>query len=529
MDDSRGFNKCVVCGARASNRGVTCSHACASKLRTEELSRKILICVLCGEEFTNKVGRGKYCGNPHYKKCEVCQEDFPIKQGRENKKNPTCSPSCGAAYSHRSEGNKEKRKDNSLKKWGVEHPFQADEVKAKVEAGVAGTAGRFGTEASRQAMLRTLGVENVGQLRRREMQEANPMKTPEAKESFRKTMLERYGVESPLQVEEFRLKAQKSRALNPAPGGRVSQVNLSWQRELSGLTGRAWGLEQLVDTSAFDLGLPEAGIYLDIHPTITHNGHLSYACIIKKCTLPCQEHKPLPRSYHFDRAQVARKAGVRLLQFYDWDDRAAMQALIYEKLRKDVRKISARKCLLTPLRKNEANRFLKLHHIQGPARGVVEAFGLFQDEELLAVATFSRARFNAKADFEFLRYAVKGGVVLHGGAGKLFKAFIEKHPQASVVSYVDFNHSTGPSFLASLNFQEGKPTGPTTVWWSPMRKMKVPQTSLLMRGADRLLGTSYGSRAASGLDNESIMLLEGFLPVHTAGNRVFHWSPKECS
>ena len=70
--------------------------------------------------------------------------------------------------------------------------------------------------------------------------------------------------------------------------------------------------------------------------------------------------------------------------------------------------------------------------------------------------------------------------------------------------------------------QELKPTGPALVW--SKGDESVPETSLLRLGADRLLGTSYGSREESGLDNHGIMLTEGWLPVWTAGNRVFTWT-----
>ena len=49
-------------------------------------------------------------------------------------------------------------------------------------------------------------------------------------------------------------------------------------------------------------------------------------------------------------------------------------------------------------------------------------------------------------------------------------------------------------------------------------------TSLLSIGADRILGTSYGSKKESGMDNRDIMLAEGFLEVYTAGNRVYLWN-----
>lgn len=138
------------------------------------------------------------------------------------------------------------------------------------------------------------------------------------------------------------------------------------------------------------------------------------------------------------------------------------------------------------------------------------------------MATFGPARFGAKQQWEFLRYAVAPGVLVRGGAPYLFKRFLQEEQPQTVVSYVDFSHSTKQdSFLVSCGFKEAAPTGPALHWHNPVSGKHVAQTSLLKVGADRLLGTSYGPREVCGMGNDEIMVAEGFLPVYTAGNRVF--------
>ena len=106
---------------------------------------------------------------------------------------------------------------------------------------------------------------------------------------------------------------------------------------------------------------------------------------------------------------------------------------------------------------------------------------------------------------------------------RLFKEFLNDANPLSVISYVNFDHTTKVTFLNSLGFEESKHTGPSLVYCN-VDGRKYSNTSLLSVGADILLETNYGSAKESGLDNHAIMLLEGFLPVYTSGNRVFIWN-----
>jgi hypothetical protein len=90
---------------------------------------------------------------------------------------------------------------------------------------------------------------------------------------------------------------------------------------------------------------------------------------------------------------------------------------------------------------------------------------------------------------------------------------------------VDFDHTTAKNiFLQQCGFEELKPTGPSLVWTKGSER--IYNNSLLSLGADRLLGTNYGSPKICGLKNKDIMLIEGWLPVYTSGNRVFRTSAK---
>lgn len=231
----------------------------------------------------------------------------------------------------------------------------------------------------------------------------------------------------------------------------------------------------------------------------------------------------MENAYHFKRALAALEEDRTLIQWYGWESQEKLVSFLHSRTLKSVR-LSARKLTARKIASTEANRFLKLYHVQGAGRGQSHCYGLYDGSELVAVATFGRGRFNSKASWEFLRYAVARERIVHGGSGRLFDLFKAEVNPDSVVSYIDFSHTTRKElFLNSMGFVEGKPTGPSVIWHRVRDNKVVKQTSLLSVGADRLLKTNYGSRDECGLDNRGIMLKEGFLPVHAAGNRVFLW------
>lgn len=350
------------------------------------------------------------------------------------------------------------------------------------------------------------------------------------------TFLERYGVEHALQHPDFILKSQEtlSEGLRSGRtttyGGRISGLNFKLAERIKEVCGIEMKLEERVGDYSYDMGNAELKIAIELNPTVSHNSDLSFGCIMKKCSpagVECPQHgdKITPRNYHFERAKNAKRAGWRLIHIYDWDDEQAILNFLSGKAKPGFLKLSARKLALKKIPQAEANRFLKENHIQGPGRKQTHCYALLTNDEIRAVATFSAGRFNSKATWEFNRYAVKKGVIIHGASSRLWHAFVADANPSDVISYVDFNHTTSPvTFLNSLGFEEKTPTGPALVWFRQKDKKRILENALLAKGADILLGTSYGSRKISGLDNHYIMRLEGFLPVNTAGNRVFFWT-----
>lgn len=164
----------------------------------------------------------------------------------------------------------------------------------------------------------------------------------------------------------------------------------------------------------------------------------------------------------------------------------------------------------------QVSEFLEQHHFQGTCKGQLHCYGLFLEDELIEVMTFGRPRYNHKFDWELLRLCTKFGYAVVGGAGKLFKHFLQTVSPESIISYCDLAKFNGAVY-PSLGFEHAYNTSPAKHWSSGNKQ--ISSMLLLQRGYDQLFGTSYGK----GTSNETLMLEAGWLPVYDCGQAVYTW------
>lgn len=97
-------------------------------------------------------------------------------------------------------------------------------------------------------------------------------------------------------------------------------------------------------------------------------------------------------------------------------------------------KYRASKLQLLEVSRDEEKRFLNENHHQGYVVSTW-CFGLYDGIELIELMSFGTPRYNKKYDWELLRLATKKSCQVYGGASKLLKAFQEKYPLDSIISY----------------------------------------------------------------------------------------------
>jgi hypothetical protein len=102
----------------------------------------------------------------------------------------------------------------------------------------------------------------------------------------------------------------------------------------------------------------------------------------------------------------------------------------------------------------ETKTFLEENHLQGGGPNSKYRYGLFFENELVAVMTFGASRFE-KNKMELHRFANKLGSNVIGGASKLFKHFLNIVKPTEVISYADrsWTMNNGKSVYEQLGFK----------------------------------------------------------------------------
>jgi len=105
--------------------------------------------------------------------------------------------------------------------------------------------------------------------------------------------------------------------------------------------------------------------------------------------------------------------------------------------------VFARKTKCVEIKNDIAEQFLNENHIQGYISG--KHYGLLFNDELVAIMSFGKPRFNKNYDIELLRFAVRQGLSVVGGLSKLLKHYFKLHNK-SILTYADYRYSTGNAY-----------------------------------------------------------------------------------
>ena len=108
-------------------------------------------------------------------------------------------------------------------------------------------------------------------------------------------------------------------------------------------------------------------------------------------------------------------------------------------------KIMARKTMIECVESQTARKFFEENHIQGFVGGI-EYIALKTGDEIVAMMSFGRPRFNKSYDYELLRFANKLSTTVVGGFSKLLKHFMSRN-SGTIVSYADRSRSNGNVYI----------------------------------------------------------------------------------
>lgn len=285
-----------------------------------------------------------------------------------------------------------------------------------------------------------------------------------------------------------------------------SQVNIYWHD----LILKELDIDLKYEGSIFENKYSKVDLYddirkiaIDINPTVTHNTQFN----------PFHpEHKShISTTYHFERAKEAEKAGWLLYQIFDWDDEVKVIRQLKSIFGLNP-KIYARKCEVKQLDKTVANNFFDRWHSQNRAESLVN-YGIYYQNELLAVMSFGRARFNKSAQYELIRYA-GSDVNIVGGASKLLKAFINDYHPQSILTYSDYAKGQGKVY-EKIGFKFMGFAGLTALY-APLQKQGIAYKTQKASREYKKYGQDYSSC-------KEYFNSKNWYRINDANNKIWIW------
>ena len=201
---------------------------------------------------------------------------------------------------------------------------------------------------------------------------------------------------------------------------------------------------------------------------IEYNGIMFHSYGIAKNTIFNNYHK-LDKNKHLNKTIEMEANGYQLFHISDiqWNDpvkKEIWKSIINNKLGKSIR-LYARKFKIIDLTqyKQFTKDFLNTNHLQGSC-GYKYAYGLCNDKnEVYAIMTFGKSRFNKNYEYELLRFCNLKNTTIIGGASKLLKYFERVHKPKSIISFANRDWSQG-NLYRQLEFEFIGSTPPNYIY-----------------------------------------------------------------
>jgi len=394
-----------------------------------------------------------------------------------------------------------KIRETNLKKYGVEHPLQSEEIQKKIRET---NLKKYGVEHNLQSKV---VKDKIIQTNLERYGVENPAQSIETKEKIIQTNIERYGVPYFCMVKKCYMKAK-----------RISKTNEYWIELIKKELGVDCKIEFPINKTQFDLQIDN--ILIDINPTFSHNSTYGYGYASGKT----KKNKPTPIDYHFNKFKLAKDNGYTLISVFDNMNKNKMLNVIRSKIGKNEIKIGARKCEIKEISQKECNLFLDKYHIQNKAIGQKHCISLFYENELVGVMTFGQPRFNKKYEWELVRLCFKPNITVQGGVSKMWNYFKTTSNPSSCICYLNLNLGGDNIHLEDFKFVKyNKPAG----YWICLKTGRtITNNSLRIRGASRFIGDEDFIKYPKGMDNREIMKNDGFVEMYDCGNIVYEYFNK---
>ena len=227
-------------------------------------------------------------------------------------------------------------------------------------------------------------------------------------------------------------------------------------------------------------------------------------------------------NYHLKKYNSSIENGVKL--YTKWEDdwnlkRDICKSFVLNKVSKSI-KIMGRKTKVKEVDYPTSKRFLDENHLQGDCKSSVR-LGLYQNEELVSLMTFSKLRLpiggkNTDGVYELTRFCNKRFYSIIGGASKLINYFKQKYSPNEIQTYSDNLISNGQLY-ENLKFEYSHTSDPG--YWYVIDGIRSHRYNWRKQ---KLVEMGYDKNKT---ENE-IMLELGYYKIYNAGNKKWIWKNK---
>ena len=469
------------------------------------------------------------------------------KKEKQEKNVKTCLERYGTVNGGCSEQALKKIKQTTLKNYGVENAYQSEEIIKKIKK----------TKLKKHGDENYVNVEKMKQTKFEKYGDpgyVNP-------EKYKQTCLEKYGVENYTQSEEYKKKIVVN-SLNKHDRTSPNQIHFKNFENLNeefvrqnfisdsrfliddfekyfNIICRNTSLnykklyniiepnksnicktQQLIFDSInienkifndrhlgkeLDIYIPDYNLAIEYDGLMYHSeGYSDYSMF-----------KNTDKNYHLKKTKLCLENNIQLFHIFEGEDLGLWLSMINSKLGLN-NKIFARKCIIKELKSKETIGFLNENHLQGFCQAKINV-GLFYEDKLVSVMTFSKPRFNKKYEYELIRFASKRNYTVVGGASKLWKYFVNKYNPNSVITYANRRFSNGDLYY-KLGFNFIEKTQPNYFYFKTNDRKLYNRIKFQKKNLKNIL-EAYDEN----LSEAENMFNNDYRRIYDCGNLKFEW------
>ena len=442
---------------------------------------------------------------------------------------------------------REKGKATMLEKYGVENPSQSIEIRNKSKVT---NMERYGVE---HALQSPIFLEKVRNTNLANLGVEYPMQSQVVRDKSKATNLELYGVDNPAKAEIIKNKINITRREKYVEQGKLDAI-LKIYKDIflieplfttqEYINGKAFkwkhtcGMEYETSTmKEFPVicpnpecrkqSSPQKSIYEYIKSIIEDDIKVNTREIISPYELdiyiPTKKiaiemdgiYWHQNEKEKLDKQMLCKQLGIQLIHITDlsWYEKTDIwKSMLSSKLHIQNR-IYARSCIIETITSAEAKQFLNDNHIQGFVPHKI-AFGLYNNNILVAMMSFGAPRFNKNYKWELLRYASIKNLTVVGGASRLLKSFRTSN-QGSIVTYAKKEYSEGNLYrvLGFTLLSDGSKS-----YHYLKGDKKISRYQAQKHKLEKLLGTQNFDPALSEQENMSKV---GYIKIQERGSLTY--------